>query len=82
MGQARPSFSVRGRYPPSRASEAAATMKRCGNSEEVDSSQRALAARAPEAQEGRSGAQMCARASLRMFVVAGQVALNTCLSSG
>ena len=64
MGRARPNFPVRGRYPPSRASEAAANMKRCGNSEEVDSSQRALAARAPEAQEGRSCAQMCARPSL------------------
>ena len=39
-------------------------MKRCGNSEEVDNSQRALAARAPEAQEERSCAQMCARPSL------------------
>ena len=44
-------------------------MKRCGNSEEVDSGQRALAARAPEAQEGRSCAQTCARASLRILVV-------------
>ena len=64
MGRARPKFPVRGRYPPSRASEAAAKMKRCGNSEEVDSSQRALAARAPKAQEGRSCAQRCVRPSL------------------
>lgn len=68
MGRAQPSFSVRGRYPPSRASEAAAKMKRCGNSEEIDSSQRALAAQAPEAREGRGCAQMCARASLPVLL--------------
>ena len=80
MGRVQPSFPVRGRHPPSRASEAAAKTKRCGNSEEVDSSQQALAARAPEAQEERSCAQLCARASLRIFfVVVDQVAFYTCL---
>ena len=64
-----------------RASEATAKMKRCGNSEDIYCSQRALAAQALEARKRRSE-RLRARASLRIFVVAGQVALNTCLFLG